>query len=172
MSSADRQLIEMEPIGVIRSEHRQAALTPIQPVFARSCRGKVVVDSAYGMGLMGLEGFSHLILLYQLDRADEVRLQVTPYMGDQPVGVFATRHPCRPNRIGLSIVALERVDGLVLHCRGVDILDGTPLLDIKPYVPRFDQVEAGRGGWTDGVDDATAECRGLRGYARQEESEP
>ena len=92
------------------------------------------------------------------------RLEVTPYLGDRPRGVFATRAPCRPNPLGLSLVRLVRREGTVLHIEDVDVLDGTPLLDIKPYVGRFDSRAGARCGWQDEVDDETARAKGRRGY--------
>ncbi len=152
------------PIGVIRSEHTLAAATPIQPVFAKGCRGRAEILSEYADGLCDLEGFSHIYLIYVFDRADTPKLLVRPFLDDQVRGVFATRAPTRPNPIGLSIVELVGIEGNTLLLDGVDILDGTPLLDIKPYSVRFDRVENTRNGWQDGIDDATAARRGRRGY--------
>ncbi len=113
-------------------------------------------------GLADLEGFSHLILLYHLHRTGGVKLRVTPFLEDVEHGVFATRAPCRPNPIGLSVVRLVRREGSVLHLADVDVLDGTPLLDVKPYVARFDRRDGVRSGWQDGVDEGTARSRGRR----------
>jgi tRNA-Thr(GGU) m(6)t(6)A37 methyltransferase TsaA len=156
--------ITFRPIGVIRSEHTTADATPIQPVYARDCPGRAEILPEFADGLTDIEGFSHLYLLYWLHRADPPRLRVTPYLQDVEHGIFATRAPCRPNPIGLSLVRLLRRDGNVLHLAGVDVLDGTPLLDLKPYAPRYDGVENPRGGWTDEVDDQTARRRGRRNY--------
>jgi len=152
------------PIGVIRSEHRVAEQTPIQPVFARGCLGRAELQAEYTEGLKDLDGFSHVILLYHLNRSSGPKLTVVPFMDDSPRGVFATRSPRRPNPIGLSIVRLLRIEGTTLHLEDLDVLDGTPLLDIKPYVPRFDSVPDPRGGWTQGVDEETAHRRGRRGF--------
>ena len=108
---------------------------------------EVALDPEYVDGLKDLEGFSHIILLTHLHQTDGYRLHVTPYMDPGPRGVFATRIPGRPNPIGLSVVRLEKISGNVLHIRGVDMVDGTPLLDIKPYVPMFDAVTDARIGW-------------------------
>lgn len=159
------------PIGVIRSEHTELAATPIQPAFAQDCRGRAEILPAYAEGLRDVEGFSHLYLIYALDRAGPARLLVKPYLQDVEHGIFATRAPFRPNPIGLSLVRLVRREGCVLHLDGLDVLDGTPLLDLKPYAPRFDPVENPRGGWTDEVDDETARRRGRRGY-RGKENDP
>ncbi|MBN1589930.1 MAG: tRNA (N6-threonylcarbamoyladenosine(37)-N6)-methyltransferase TrmO [Pirellulales bacterium] len=153
-----------QPIGVIRSEHTRAAQTPIQPVFCEGCPGRAEVRPEYGAGLRDLEGFSHVYLIYHFHEAGKPRLVVKPFLQDVERGVFATRAPCRPNPIGLSIVRLVRREGNVLHLVGVDVLDGTPLLDIKPYIARFDRIEDARSGWQDKVDDATAQRRGRREF--------
>jgi tRNA-Thr(GGU) m(6)t(6)A37 methyltransferase TsaA len=154
--------IVYEPIGVIRSEHAITAETPIQGVFADGCRGRAEVLPRYAEGLRDLEGFSHLYLVYDFHRAEPAKLIVKPFLQDVERGVFATRAPCRPNRIGLSIVKLLFRQDNVLHLDCVDILDGSPLLDIKPYVSRFDRIEQTRNGWHDQVDDETARKRGRR----------
>lgn len=162
----DLPTISYRPIGIIRSEHTEATATPIQPAFARDCRGRVEILPEYAEGLRDVEGFSHLYLIYALDRAGPARLVVKPFLQDVDRGIFATRAPFRPNPIGLSLVRLLGREGNVLHVDGLDILDGTPLLDLKPYAPRFDAVDQVRGGWTDEVDAETARRRGLRGYRR------
>jgi tRNA-Thr(GGU) m(6)t(6)A37 methyltransferase TsaA len=156
--------VTYSPIGVIRSEHVAAEKTPIQPVYAKGCMGRAEVLPAFVEGLRDLEGFSHIYLIYSLHRAGRANLVVKPFLQDIEHGVFATRAPCRPNAIGLSIVELVRRVGNVLHLDGVDILDGTPLLDIKPYTAKFDCVQTARNGWYDEVDENTARERGLRGY--------
>jgi len=157
--------IRVQPIGVIRSPHRDPAATPIQPVFATGIAGTVEVDRAYAAGLQDLEGFSHIYLLYHFDRAPATKLVVRPYLQDEDHGVFATRAPGRPNALGLSIVRLERRAGCILHVLDIDVLDGTPLLDIKPYVPRFDIRRAAHSGWQARVDEETAARRGRRDVA-------
>lgn len=158
-----RGTIAYKPIGVIRSGHSKAEETPIQPVFAQGCKGRAEILPEYAEGLQDLDGFSHVYLLYHLDRAGPARLTVKPFLQDIERGVFATRVPCRPNAIGLSIVQLVRREGNLLHLNGVDILDGTPLLDIKPYAARFDRIDGTRNGWQDEVDEKTARARGCRG---------
>jgi tRNA-Thr(GGU) m(6)t(6)A37 methyltransferase TsaA len=138
------------PIGVVRSPWAEARGTPIQPVFAEGARGQVVIDAAYEEALTDIEGFDRLWLIYWLDRAGPYRPLVTPYLDDRPHGVLATRSPARPNPIGLSVVRLVERRGSTLEIADVDVLDQTPLLDIKPYVPRFD-AWAGRAGWVDGA---------------------
>jgi tRNA-Thr(GGU) m(6)t(6)A37 methyltransferase TsaA len=152
------------PIGVIHSEHAEARKTPIQPVYAKGCKGRIELFPEYADGLRDLEGFSHLYLIYQFHRAEPVKLIVKPFLQDVEHGVFATRSPRRPNAIGLSVVRLERRDGNVLYVDGVDILDGTPLLDIKPYTAKFDRFDTERNGWQDEVDGETAQREGRREY--------
>ena len=156
--------VSFDPIGVIRSEHQRAEATPIQPLYAGGCRGRAELRPEFAAGLDDLTGFSHAYLIYHLHRAGAPRLRVKPFLQDVERGVFATRAPDRPNPIGLSLVRLVGREGNILHLDGVDVLDGTPLLDIKPFAPRYDAVENPRGGWTDEVDDATARERGRREY--------
>ncbi len=158
-------VVTYHPIGVIRSEHITAEQTPIQPAYAKGCKGRVEILPEYAEGISDLEGFSHIYLIYHLHQAGPAQLKVKPFLQDVERGVFATRAPCRPNAIGLSIVALVRREGNILHLDGVDILDGTPLLDIKPYTARFDRIEGTRNGWQDAVDEETAQTRGKRKYA-------
>ena len=158
--------VSYSPIGVIRSEHIAAANTPIQPAYAKGCLGRAEVLPEFASGLRDLDGFSHIYLIYVFDRAEAGRLLVRPFLDDQMRGVFATRAPSRPNPIGLSVVELLAVEGNTLLVDGVDVLDGTPLLDIKPYSARFDRVENTRNGWQDTIDEEMAADRGRRGYQR------
>ena len=162
----DDASIVYSPVGVIRTEHVAAQETPIQPVYAKGCRGRVEILPQYQEALRDLDGFSHIYLIYHLDRAARARLTVKPFLQDVERGVFATRAPCRPNPIGLSIVELIRIEGNVIHVDGLDVLDGTPLLDIKPYTARFDRIESTRNGWQDNVDEETAQQRGRRHYRK------
>jgi tRNA-Thr(GGU) m(6)t(6)A37 methyltransferase TsaA len=139
--------VEFQPIGVIHTPFQETEGMPIQPSGARGIRGTVEVLPEFAEGLKDLDGFSHVTLVYHLHRAREHRLIVTPYMEAEPRGVFATRAPSRPNPIGLSTVRLIAVRGNTLEIEGVDMLDGTPLLDIKPYVPEFDDHAEIRIGW-------------------------
>jgi len=166
------ELICYRPIGVIRSEHVAAKKTPIQPVYAKDCMGQAEVLPEFADGLRDLDGFSHVYLIYHMDRAGPASLLVKPFLQDVERSLFATRAPCRPNAIGLSIVELIRREGNILHVDGVDVLDGTPLLDIKPYVARFDCIQAARNGWQDAVDEQTAQRRGKRDYGRKAEDTP
>ena len=156
------ETIVYKPIGVIRSPHTQPEKTPIQPIYCEGFPGRAEVFPEFAPGLRNLEGFSHIYLVYHLHRAEPPRLAVKPFLHDTERGVFATR-ACRPNPIGLSIVKLIRREGNILHLDNVDVLDGAPLLDIKPYTARFDRIEGTKNGWTAEVDDATARRRGRRG---------
>lgn len=150
------------PIGVIRSNHTDPDRTPVQPAFASGHQGRVELLPEFADGLRDLDGFSHVYLVYHLHEAGPAKLVVKPFLEDAERGLFATRAPCRPNPVGISIVRLKRCEGSVLHVENIDVLDGTPLLDIKPYVGKFDCIEGARGGWTDGIDEETAERRGRR----------
>lgn len=160
----NKTTVSYSPIGVIHSEHTTARETPIQPAYAKGCKGQAEIFPEFVSGLQDLDGFSHIYLIYHLDRAGSLKLMVKPFMEDVERGVFATRAPCRPNSIGLSVVELVRLEGNVLHLDGMDILDGTPLLDIKPYTAIFDHIKTMRNGWQDGVDEETARRRGRREY--------
>jgi len=139
--------ISYQPIGIIHSPFVGIYDVPIQPTAARGIRGTVEVFAPFAAGLKDLDGFSHIFLLYHFHLVTQVRLSVVPFLDNKPRGVLATRAPTRPNPIGLSVVRLSGVEGLVLHIEDVDIVDGTPLLDIKPYVPEFDHCSAERVGW-------------------------
>jgi tRNA-Thr(GGU) m(6)t(6)A37 methyltransferase TsaA len=139
--------VEFRPIGVIRTPFEDTEGMPIQPSGAGGIRGTVEVLPEFEEGLKDLGGFSHVTLIYHFHRVSEHRLVVTPFMDPTPRGVFATRAPTRPNPIGISTVRLLAVRGNVLEIEGVDMLDGTPLLDIKPYVPEFDEQADIRIGW-------------------------
>ncbi len=139
--------ITYRPIGIIHSPFKDREGMPIQPSGATGIRGAVKIKTEYVDGLKDLEGFSHVILIYHFHLSKEYSLTVTPFLDDQPHGVFATRAPKRPNSIGLSVVKLNKIKGDVLDIENVDIVDGTPLLDIKPYVPEFDVQKEVKTGW-------------------------
>jgi tRNA-Thr(GGU) m(6)t(6)A37 methyltransferase TsaA len=141
------EAIMYQPVGLINSPYQTRAGMPIQASGALGIRGTINIFPEYGDGLQDLDGFSHIILLYHFHRTQEKALVITPFLDDQPRGVFATRSPNHPNAIGISIVRLLAVEGLRLSIQDVDILDGTPLLDIKPYVPSFDHRRPERVGW-------------------------
>lgn len=135
------------PIGIIRSPHTTLEGMPIQPSGARGIQGTVEVFKRFSEGLKDLDGFSHIILLYHFHRSEGCAFQVVPFLDTRRRGVFATRAPKRPNPIGLSIVKLQKIEGRILYIENVDVLDGTPLLDIKPFVPDFDGQTDVRTGW-------------------------
>lgn len=141
------QPICYQPIGIIHSPFQEPKGTPIQPAAAKGVEGRVELFPDYEPGLLDLEGFSHIILLYHFHLAKPGPLQRKPFMDPQTRGVFAMRGPSRPNPIGLSIVQLAKVEKNQLLVRDIDIIDGTPLLDIKPYVPDFDARSSTRIGW-------------------------
>jgi tRNA (adenine37-N6)-methyltransferase len=136
----------MRPIGVIHSPFTDKKQTPIQPTRSQEI-GRVEVFPEFADGLLDLEGFTHIILLYVFHQSNGYTLQVKPFLDDQLHGLFATRYPCRPNQIGLSVVRLQARQDNFLQIEGVDVLNGTPLLDIKPYVPEFDSRTVSRTGW-------------------------
>jgi tRNA-Thr(GGU) m(6)t(6)A37 methyltransferase TsaA len=139
--------ITYDPIGIIHSPYGQIQGMPIQPCAAISVRGTVEIKPEYAGGLKDLDGFSHIILIYHLHLSKGFLLEVIPFLDNSPKGVFATRAPKRPNAIGLSTVKLIDVKDNILHIENVDILDNTPLLDIKPYVPQFDVQDQAEIGW-------------------------
>jgi len=136
----------LRPIGEIHTPFSDKRDTPIQ-ASRSAATGQVEVYPAYVDGLRDLDGFSHIILIYAFHRSDDYALSVTPFLDDQERGLFATRYPERPNPIGLSIVRLLTVHDNLIDIEGADMLDGTPLLDIKPYVPEFDVRTDVRTGW-------------------------
>lgn len=133
--------IYFRPIGIIHSAFTDLKEMPIQPAGRASAPGSAEIFPAYQEGLKDLEGFSHVILLYHLHKAARIDLTVTPFLDQEPRGIFATRAPTRPNPIGLSVVRVTGIREGVIQLANVDILNGTPLLDVKPYVPEFDQPE-------------------------------
>lgn len=139
--------IKYKPIGFIHTPFKEPKGVPIQPVAGEDIEGKVEILPDYIEGLKDLEGFSHIILIYHLHLSKKPSLLVKPYMDEKLRGVFATRAPSRPNPIGLSIVRLVKIKGNMVYIKDVDIVDGTPLLDIKPYVPEFDLREVNKIGW-------------------------
>lgn len=141
--------VRFKAIGRIRSPFREPAGTPIQPSRSGGAKGTVEVFDEYVDGLKDLDGFERIWLIYWLDRAPEPRLLVTPFLDDCRRGVFATRAPARPNAIGMSSVHLLRVTGNTLEVADIDVVDGTPLLDIKPYIAEFDCHAVTRSGWFD-----------------------
>jgi tRNA-Thr(GGU) m(6)t(6)A37 methyltransferase TsaA len=139
--------INFHPIGIIHSPFKDLANMPIQPIGEASAPGTVEVSPEFSAGLKDLDGFSHIILLYYLHKVSQMQLSIVPFLDSQAHGVFATRAPVRPNPIGISVVPLQKIEGNILFVDQLDVLDGTPLLDIKPYVPEFDERAVSRIGW-------------------------
>jgi tRNA-Thr(GGU) m(6)t(6)A37 methyltransferase TsaA len=142
--------VRCRPIGIIHTPFKTLEGMPIQPTGAAGIKGTIRLDSRFIPGLKDLRGFSHLVLVYHFHLSEGFRLRVKPFLDDRLRGVFATRAPRRPNPIGISVVRLLGVKGRTLRMENVDMVDGTPLLDIKPYVPEFDAVRAERTGWLSG----------------------
>ena len=140
-------IIKYRPIGIVHSPFKRPNGTPIQSTAAKGIEGTVEIFPEYAEGLEGLEGFSHVILLYHFHLSKRSSLKVVPYMDDRAHGVFSTRAPSRPNPLGMSVLRLVGINGRTLHVQDVDIVDGTPLLDIKPYVPEFDLRNTEKVGW-------------------------
>ena len=139
--------IIIKPIGVIHTPHTDVKDMPIQPIAAEGIKGYIELLPEFLAGLKDIEGFSHLTLFYHFHKINGYELVVTPFMDTEKRGIFATKAPKRPNAIGLSTVKLIAVDGNVLHIEQVDMLDGTPLIDIKPFYPRYDNRENVEIGW-------------------------
>ncbi len=148
--------VTYHPIGIVHTPFIEQEGTPIQPVGGKDVEGTVEVLPEYAEGLRDLEGFSHIVLLYHFNRCIVTKMVVTTFVDPAEHGVFATRAPVRPNHIGMSVVRLDRVEGTVLHVRDLDILDGTPVLDIKPHIPHVDCPGATRTGWLEGLEDEIA----------------
>jgi tRNA-Thr(GGU) m(6)t(6)A37 methyltransferase TsaA len=139
--------IKYSPIGIIHSPHEVVKGMPIQPTGAKGIQGTVEIKKKYADGLKDLDGFEYIILIYHFHRSEGYSLEVKPFLDGSLRGVFSTRAPKRPNQIGMSIVRLMKIEGSTLHIEDVDILNGTPLLDIKPYVPIFDVRKTKAIGW-------------------------
>lgn len=149
MKNTKKELL-IKPIGVIHSPYKTKDKAPIQGIFRPEGTGWVEIYPEYGEGLKDIDGFSHIFLIYFFDRAGQIELVRPTLLDDQPHGIFACRFPSRPNCIGLTIVKLLERDGDRLVVGGIDVLDGTPLLDIKPYVSRFDSFPDASEGWFTG----------------------
>ncbi len=141
--------ITYSPIGIIHSPFTQLSGMPIQPTSESSAEGKIEIYPKFSNGLKSLEGFSHIYLLYHLHKAAPAKLRLKPFLDDEIHGVFATRAPRRPNPIGLSLVNITRVDENFIFVENIDVLNGTPLLDLKPYIPEFEDANEIRVGWVE-----------------------
>ncbi|MBL4560116.1 MAG: tRNA (N6-threonylcarbamoyladenosine(37)-N6)-methyltransferase TrmO [Bacteroidales bacterium] len=141
--------IKFESIGIIRTSYKTLENMPIQPMGAKGEKAIIELNSKFVDGLKDLEEFSHVTLIYHLHKVKDYKLHVIPFMDTEEHGVFATRSPRRPNAIGISTVRLIRVNDNILHIEDADVLDGTPLLDIKPFFIQFDNRENTKSGWLD-----------------------
>ena len=146
-------MIEFNPIGTIHSPFTKPKGMPIQPAGARGVQGTIELEDESLPALKDLDGFSHIILLYHFHQSQGFAPQVVPFLDSQSRGLFSTRAPRRPNAIGLSVVKLNQIEGNLLSIENVDILNGTPLLDIKPCVPDFDALSDVRTGWLEPLKD-------------------
>lgn len=151
--------IELEQIGIIRSPFKELAGMPIQPSGAAGIEGTLEVFPEFAKGLKDLHLFSHIYLIYQLHMAKKTELEVVPFMDTESHGIFATRSPLRPSKIGISIVSLLAVEGNILRISDIDVLDGTPLLDVKPYIINFDHRPGASSGWMKGSTEDVAAKR-------------
>jgi tRNA-Thr(GGU) m(6)t(6)A37 methyltransferase TsaA len=145
--------ITYQAIGVIKTSFKKISEMPIQPQGANGEDGVIELNPEFAAGLMDLDGFSHLILLYHFHLVKGYKLYVVPFMDDKPHGIFATRAPTRPNSIGISIVKLQKIEGNLIYFEGADMIDGTPLLDIKPFFPKYDNQQNVKSGWLEGKGD-------------------
>jgi tRNA (adenine37-N6)-methyltransferase len=139
--------ITFKPIGIIHTPFINATGMPVQSAFSPGVKGHILLYDEFIEGLMDLDGFSHIIMLYHFHKSTECELQVVPFLDHLPHGVFATRAPKRPNGIGISVVRLLKIEGNILEFENADMLDATPLLDIKPYIPEFDIHQVDKTGW-------------------------
>lgn len=138
----------LRPIGIVRTPYTETSQVPKGPGAQHEAEGTLEIEAEFEAGLTDIEGFSHLFVIWVFDRAEGYELMGTPPTDDRPHGVFATRSPRRPNPIGLTVVELLERDGRTLRVRGVDMLDGTPILDLKPYLSSV-PAEKLRRGWLD-----------------------
>jgi tRNA (adenine37-N6)-methyltransferase len=142
--------IKFTPIGILTTPFDDLTNMPIQPSGKQSAPGFASVFDEYIDGLQGLEDFSHVILIYFFHQQQKTLLKVKPFLEDTEMGIFSTRAPARPNKIGISIVPLQKIEGCRIYLKNLDMLNGTPLLDVKPYVPKFDQFPDANNGWLEG----------------------
>jgi tRNA-Thr(GGU) m(6)t(6)A37 methyltransferase TsaA len=155
----------IQAIGTIHTPFDTLEDMPIQPKGAEEVIGTIELEEQYSAGLADLDGFSHIYLLYRFHMAKRTALTVTPFMDTSPRGVFSTRSPLRPNHIGISIVRLIGVEKNIITVQGIDVLNGSPLLDIKPYIAAFDSVQQSRSGWMKGSEEEVARKRSDQRFA-------
>ena len=151
--------VSFEPIGYIFTPFQKKEGMPIQSALAKGAKGRIELKEELVPGLLDLDGFSHIMLVYYFHESKDFKLQVAPFLEDRKHGVFATRAPKRPNSIGISVVKLLRVDNNILEVENIDVLDGTPLLDIKPYIPQFDIHQVEKSGW---IEDKESDMKDIK----------
>lgn len=156
MKEAPMEVIEYRPIGIIHSPHKKPQGSPIQPTAARGIEGEIDIFPEFAEGLEDLAGFSHIFIIYHCHLSKAYSLRVKPFLDNNQRGLFATRAPARPNPIGISVVRLVKIEKGHLDILNVDVVDGTPLLDIKPYVPAFDVHTVDKIGW---IEDKTGKIK-------------
>ncbi len=155
----------MKIIGTIHTPFTTLEDMPIQPKGAEEVIGTIEVKREFVKGLDDLGGFSHIYLLYEFHMARKTALKVTPFMDTIQRGVFATRSPLRPNHIGLSLVMLKKIEDNIITVQGIDVLDSTPLLDIKPYIAAFDEIQKSSSGWMQSSGEEVIQKRSDRRFA-------
>ncbi|MEA1986717.1 MAG: tRNA (N6-threonylcarbamoyladenosine(37)-N6)-methyltransferase TrmO [Candidatus Marinimicrobia bacterium] len=143
----NKDKIIFRPIGIIHSPFKTMKGTPIQSTAVKDAEGTIEIYTEFVEGLRDLDGFSHIQLLFYFHLSKKFKLEVMPYMDDKLHGVFSTRAPSRPNNIGLSVVRLIKIEGNILHIKNIDMIEGTPLIDIKPFVSKFDNIDVEKIGW-------------------------
>jgi tRNA (adenine37-N6)-methyltransferase len=141
--------IPYKSIGIIHTPFQSVAGMPVQSALANGVKGTIEIMDEFRDGLLDLDDFSHIIMIYHFHQTTKYELQVVPFLDQRVHGIFATRAPVRPNRIGISVVRLIKIEGNMIEFENADMLDGTPLLDIKPYVPEFDVHQVSKTGWLD-----------------------
>ncbi len=151
--------MQIEPIGIIQTPFKELEEMPIQPKGAADIISSLNINREYAQGLKDLDGFSHIYLIYHFHQATRSELEIIPFMDTQKRGVFATRSPLRPSHIGLSLTELLFIHDNIVIIRGIDVLDGTPLLDIKPYIPQFESPGKVRTGWMNKDEEEVANAR-------------
>lgn len=162
----DMTKIEYKPIGTIHSPFKTAEGTPIQPTGAVGIKGTVKIFPEYAEGLEDLDGFSHIILIYDFHLSNKASLKVRPFLDNNLRGIFATRAPSRPNPIGISCVRLIKIDKGLLYIKDIDVLDNTPLLDIKPYISKFDVRQVNNEGWIENRTDKIRKVQADRRFEK------
>ena len=147
------ELLNFKPIGFIKTPYKNKEGMPIQPTGAQGVKGTIEIEAEYTEGLKDLDGFSHIILIYHFHLSKTYELSIKPFMDDNLHGIFSTRAPKRPNPIGLTVVKLVEIKDNLVHIENIDVIDGTPLIDIKPFIPDVDSPDVQKLGWLQGKSD-------------------